>query len=182
VSIPESIRPLQRAARYEQPVFEALERAKLGYYGGGGGTTFNKSREISEVDFDLVLLSLDAIPVVVRVLEERGVPKGTTLRARERYLEVHFGTTEGLAIFVDATLAQSAGGEVKALVDTLVGVAGVECRDSWIGKEEAALVFYGNDAQVMFEAFEPILRDHPLTRFARVVIGYGGERRREVQL
>jgi hypothetical protein len=64
ILIHEPIQPIDRGERYEDPVFEALEGAGLGGPGDGAGSLCSKEGEIEEVDFDVDLKSLDAVPVV----------------------------------------------------------------------------------------------------------------------
>ena len=88
------------------PVEEAdpwFERAGLGGPGDGGGTLCNQEGEIEEVDFDVEITSLDAIPVIARFLEHAGAPRGSELSydRRGEPVVVPFGVVEGVAIYLD---------------------------------------------------------------------------------
>lgn len=52
------------------------------------------------------------------------------------------------------------------------------------GPSETCCYLYGANAERLFEAIEPVLREYPLCQGARVVIRYGGPgaREREVRL
>ena len=84
VRVPESIQPLDRAAKYEDPLQLALERAKLGEVTGGGSQmTAPKpggSRDIEWVGIDVELASLDqGLGFLKQELIRLGAPKGTVL-------------------------------------------------------------------------------------------------------
>jgi hypothetical protein len=191
VLIHEPIQPVARGERYEDPVFEALKRARLGGAGDGAGSLCSKEGEIEEVDFDVVLRSRDAIPVVIEVLEEHGAPKGSILRYRSRGKDVvhRFGLTEGVAIYLDGVTQPSevyASTSAQELLDKLLealGDAG-EFRGSWHGPRETSLYLYGDDAEHIFKTIEPVLRGYPLSRNARVIVRHGSKanRPRQVQL
>lgn len=191
ILIHEPIQPIDRGERYEDPVFEALKNAGVGGEGDGAGSLCSKEGEIEEVDFDVELKSLDAIPVDIKVLEERGVPKGSVLRYQHKGkdVEVQFGVTEGVAIYLDGvTQPQEVYASTTAqelldkLLEALDGAA--EFRGPWQGPRETSLYVYGRDAERIFEKFEPVLRAYPLSRNARVIVRHGStaNRPREVLL
>ena len=79
VKIKESIMPIERGQKYEDPLDEALKKAKLGEV-TGGGSSFSKERKIEWVGVDVDLVNLDkGLPFLKRKLIELGVPKGSTL-------------------------------------------------------------------------------------------------------
>jgi hypothetical protein len=182
ILIHEPIQPMDRGERYEDPVFEALESAGLGGAGDGGGSMMTTEGEITEVDFDVEMKSLDAIPVIIKVLEGRGAPKGSLLRYEHqgKDIEVSFGIAEGLAIYLDGVNqprevyeSTSAQELLDKLLEAFDGAA--EFRGSWQGPRETSLYFYGINAQHLFERIEPVLRDYPLSRNARVIIRHGSQ-------
>jgi hypothetical protein len=180
ITIREPVQPADRGDRYEDPLFEALERAGLGGPGDGGGTLCNQEGEIEEVDFDVEITSLDAIPVIARFLEHAGAPRGSELSydRRGEPVVVPFGVVEGVAIYLDGvTLPQEIYDTTSAqeLADQLTAVLGDdgELRASWQGPRETALYLYGRDAELVFARVEPVLRAYPLGRNARVVVRHG---------
>ena len=48
------------------------------------------------------------------------------------------------------------------------------------GPENTTLFLYGADAEALFHAVEPVLRDYPLCQHARVTIRQDGQERRVV--
>jgi hypothetical protein len=193
VQIYEPVQPLDRGDRYEDPVFEALEEAELGEEGDGGGTLCGANGEIEQVDFDVTITSLEAIPLITRVLEKAGAPKGSELHYTIRGDEhvVTFGACEGLAIYLDGVTLPAhvyKTCDAKALLDRLLEVLGDdpggEFRGSWAGERETALYLYGKDAEAMFGRVESVLRAYPLSANARVVIRHGNpsQHPREVRI
>lgn len=84
VRVPESIQPLDRAAKYEAPLQLALDRANLGEVTGGGSQMGqlkpDGSRGIEWVGIDVELVSLDqGLSFLKQELIRLGVPKGTVL-------------------------------------------------------------------------------------------------------
>lgn len=84
VRIPESIQPLDRAAKYEDPLQLALDRAKLGAVTGGGSQMSTPKPDgslgIEWVGIDVELASLDqGLEFLKQELIRLGVPKGTVL-------------------------------------------------------------------------------------------------------
>jgi hypothetical protein len=83
VRIEESIAPLQRGIKYEDPLNKALGDSRLGFVAGGGsvqGTT----GEIEWASLDLQLVDAeDAVVFVQEQLRQLGAPKGSCLRIRK---------------------------------------------------------------------------------------------------
>lgn len=79
VKIIESIEPLARGDKYEEPLDSALKKAKLGEV-TGGGSLLSKEKKIEWVGVDVELTDLEkGIPFLKRKLVELGVPKGSLL-------------------------------------------------------------------------------------------------------
>jgi hypothetical protein len=80
--IMESILPMARAAKYEDPLSEALEAARLGLV-TGGGTQMGEGDAIAWVGLDLALADLDgAVQFTRQRLRELGAPAGSVLEYR----------------------------------------------------------------------------------------------------
>lgn len=85
VRVPESIQPLDRTAKYEDPLQLALDRANLGEVTGGGSQIGelkpDGSRGIEWVGIDVELVSLDqGLSFLKQDLIRLGVPAGTVLQ------------------------------------------------------------------------------------------------------
>jgi hypothetical protein len=80
--IMEGILPMARTAKYEEPLSQALETAKLGVI-TGGGTQMGKGDTIAWVGIDLALADLDgAVQFTRQRLRELGAPGGSVLEYR----------------------------------------------------------------------------------------------------
>lgn len=93
VKINESIMPIDRGHKYEDPLNKALKEAKLGEV-TGGGTMLSKIRKIEWVGIDVELNDVDkGVPFLRHKLIELGVPPDTTLeyRSHGRQIEVAVG-------------------------------------------------------------------------------------------
>lgn len=182
--------PLDRGDRYEDPLFEALENAGLGGAGDGGGTLTGATGEIEQIDFDVAVHSLDAIPFVTKHLEEAGAPKGSVLRYDDngKSKVVEFGLLQGIAIYLDgvtqpAEISASTSAQER-VARLMAALPGAELRGSWQGPEETALYIYGENADKMWPTVEKVLRNYPLSKNARVVLRHGNpsNKPREVKL
>lgn len=96
---------------------------------------------------------------------------------------------QAILVVIDSTKIPDAVAEeydlvtVDDLLTEALGDLGVFDGDE-IGPEDVTLFLYGRDADAMFHAIEPVLRDYPLTREAVVTLRYGepGDRERVVRL
>jgi hypothetical protein len=189
VTLNEPVQPLDRGERYEDPVFAALERAGLGGSGDGAGTLCTADGEVDEADFDVEITSPAAIAVITRLLETNGAAKGSKLQYQRdgKTVVVPFGLTEGVAIYLDGVTqppevyASTNLDELLAKIGEVLG-EDIDFRGSWQGPRETALYLYGLDAERLFARIEPVLREYPLSRNARVVVGHKSDARREVHL
>jgi hypothetical protein len=79
VKIMEDILPMARGAKYEDPLDQALEAARLGVV-TGGGTQMGEGNTIAWVGIDLALADLDgAVQFARQRLRELGAPAGSVL-------------------------------------------------------------------------------------------------------
>ena len=84
VRVPESLQPLDRASKYEDPLQLALDKANLGEVTGGGSQMTapkaDGTRDIEWVGIDVELASLErGLGFLKQELIRLGVPKGTGL-------------------------------------------------------------------------------------------------------
>lgn len=179
--IPEHIEPLDRGARYEDPVQDALAIRSLGMV-TGGGSQLTPAAEIGCVDVEMALADLDeALDVAKRVLEEAGAPVGSQLLYQEDGSDVEraFGMQEGLAVYLDGTSLPDevyANTDLEALMERLaaaVDSVGGELRGVWSGPSETALYHYGPSADAMAVALQPVFDEFPICQNARLIIRQG---------
>ncbi len=181
--IPEHIEPMDRGARYEDPVQDALSIRDLGMV-TGGGSQLTAAAEIGFVDVELALADLDgAIEVVQRILEEAGAPVGSQLLFEQDGGEVErpFGMQEGVAVYLDGTslpeeiYAETDIDALMARFGEAADSAGGELRSAWNGPTETALYHYGPSADAMLVALQPVFNEFPICQNARLVIRQGAD-------
>lgn len=76
----DQVMPVERGSKYEDPLQDALAKAKLGEV-TGGGTALTKEKQIDYVGVDLELANLDtALELARKTLAACGAPKGSVLQ------------------------------------------------------------------------------------------------------
>lgn len=168
--------PTARGRIYEDPLEAELAKAGLGSV-TGGGTMQAKDGEILFCGIDLELKQLDkAIPLVCRVLEEQGAPKGSCLQMTNegKAQEIPFGSTVGLALYfngVDLPEEVYQNCDIDHVwneIDRLLGNRGM-VQGCWQGPKETALYLYGYSVDDMKDRIDPLMKNYPLCEKARVV-------------
>ena len=169
------LRPLDRAAQYEDPLQEVLDARAPGSKITGGGTLLGADREprSSDIDLDLDGDPQEGLRLVVDALEFLGAPKGSTVTLDEEPA-VSFGGTEGLAVYLngfDLPAEVYAGNDVNELIRQLLDRLGEEggMQSYWEGPTETALYLYGSSASRMRELIGDVLATHPLAQRCRLV-------------
>jgi hypothetical protein len=75
----DNVMPDERGSKYEEPLWDLLERDQIGQI-VGGGTMLNEDKSIAFVNIDLQLINLDTALQAVRLkLRELGAPPGSVL-------------------------------------------------------------------------------------------------------
>jgi hypothetical protein len=85
VTLNTRLRPLDRAARYEDPLQKALDASMPGSEVSGGGTLLSAEREplVSDMELSVEGDALEALGLVTVALEAAGAPKGSRVRVDE---------------------------------------------------------------------------------------------------
>ena len=169
----EHVEPLDRGTRYEDPLDAVLRQANLGEV-TGGGSQLGELGEIEFADIEIRVENLDdALPVIVKSLEESGAPAGSQLLGRSGVIR-EFGRLQSVAVYLDGV---SLPDEVYAtldfddLVTKLSAAAGERSYHGyWQGPQETGLFFFGTDAEEVFTNLEALLRQLPIGQNARVVV------------
>ena len=169
----EHVEPLDRGTRYEDPLDAVLRPANLGEV-TGGGSQLGQLGEIEFADVEIRVANLDnALPVIVKSLEESGAPAGSQLLGRSGVIR-EFGRLQSVAVYLDGI---SLPDEVYAtldfddLVTKLSAAAGERSYHGyWQGPQETGLFFFGTDAEEVFTNLEALLRQLPIGQNARVVV------------
>ncbi len=168
--------PLDRGARYEDPLNELLAQKGLGKT-DGGGTMQLPSGEILYIDVEIILNNLtEGIPFVIEQLEALGAPKGSILKIHdsEPSREIPFGKIEGVAVYLDGVNLPD---EVYASCDVNVVIEEFnkrldghgEMQSYWQGPRETALYLYGDNSEEMKGLISDFLNTYLLCKGARVV-------------
>jgi hypothetical protein len=176
----ESIRPVARGARYEDPLEVVLKAKNLGEL-DGGGSQLGEGSEIVFVEIELCLSNLDdALEEAKTSLEASGAPEGSEFLFQHAGKDhvIPFGLFQGMAIILDGVTlpdevyAQSNG---DALMDKLNGALGSlgEVRNHWDGPRDTVLYAYGRNADEMFHLVQPVLIADPQCQNARVLLRFG---------
>jgi hypothetical protein len=172
VTLNDRLMPLQRGARYEDPLDELLRDAKLGQV-AGGGTLQQRTGEIATVDIEVSLRegSPETVALVVEALERLGAPRGSSYTLDG--VRADFGSTEGLGLYVNGTdlppevYAASDINGVIARLEVLVADAG-ELHGTWEGESETGVYFYGPSYAAMLDRIRAYVGETPLLERARV--------------
>ena len=173
----EHIEPIDRGARYEDPLQAVLDQKKAGQV-TGGGSQLNEEGAIDYADVEIELANLDgALEIVSQALEKAGAPLGSQLIDEGGSVLREFGTHQCLAIYLDGVSLPDevyADLDFDAVVSEIGAAAGPESYHGFTqGNEETGLYFFGPNADDMFGRVEPVLRKLPIGQNARVVIRHG---------
>ena len=174
----EHIEPIDRGARYEDPLDAVLRARGLGSV-SGGGSQLNELGGISFAEIEIDLANLDdGLQVVVDALEQAGAPEGSEI-LRGREVLRRFGDRQAVAIYLDGVslpdevYANLDFGQTVAALETAAGAGSF--RGFWQGPEETGLFFFGGNAEEMFQRMELVLRQLQIGQNARVVVRAGKE-------
>jgi hypothetical protein len=169
------LQPMHRGEFFEDPLDDELKKYQLGEV-SGGGTLQTPSGEIESCDIEVELSgdSAAAERLVIGTLEKLGIPKGSKLRVEADGREVPFGTSEGLAVYLNGTdLAAEVYKEcdsnfVYSEFDRLLEGEG-RILSYWQGPTETAFYAYGSSFATMRRLSAEFLASYPLCQHCRVV-------------
>jgi len=167
--------PMDRGELYEDPLHALLQNKNWGEV-SGGGSQLASSGEIAycEVEIALTAVSPTVLDEITAELERCGAPKGSSLRGEGIGADRLFGTTEGLAVYLngtdlpDETYRDSDVNFVFDEFNRLLQGQG-KIHSYWQGPTETALYMYGTSFEAMRSALTPFLGSYPLCERARVV-------------
>ena len=89
------------------------------------------------------------------------------------------GSRQGLAIYLDGVNLPDEvyqDFDIDAFADQILAATSPidgSINGSWMGPEETAIYVYGPDAEELLKRLEPLLRDSPICRNARIVVRHG---------
>ncbi len=169
------VQPIDRGDYYEDPLTETLKAADLGEVTGGGTQMSGEPCGIEFCDLEICVHNAreETLAVIIKRLNELGAPKGSRLIIESTGIQIPFGVTEGIAIYLDGTgLADEVyrDCDVNHVIDEfdrLLSGRGA-FRGYWEGERETALFCYGASYQEMKSALAPFLAGYPLCAGARI--------------
>lgn len=172
----ESIQPIDRGDRYEDPLDAALNARQVGTVTGGGSQLSEDGTiEFAEIEIELTNFD-DGLGVVVEALEQAGAPELSEIWQGDAVIR-QFGTNQCVAVYLDGvSLPDEVYAELDfdAVVEALTNAAGPQSYHGVAqGAEETGLFFFGPDAEEVFGRIEPVLRGLPIGQNARVVVREG---------
>ncbi len=171
------VQPIARYEIFEDPLSERLGAENAGEVTGGGTQMADEPHGIEYCDLEIVLADDTTNDHLVALLEEIGVPKGSSLIDPESGdVLCTFGTLEGLALFLNGTdlpdevYAESDVNDLIEEIDTALGGVGEagELLGHWDGSRETGLYFYGPDFEAMRSTVEGIRARWPLAEKSRI--------------
>ncbi len=174
VRINARLHAVQRGDRYEDPLAFWLEQRFPGSRVTAAGTLLSADGEpvSCAVRAEVVGDPAEVRDAVVAYLEELGTPRGSTLLVDD--LEPReFGTTEGLALYLDGTGLPAevyAGHDINEFLDDLheaLGGTGA-LQSFWETTHTTAVYLYGRSAEEMRSSVQELLGTHPLARNSRL--------------
>ena len=182
--IREFIEPIARGERYSWPLGQILKENKLGDDMGGGSMDLpNGEMEFAWIDLELAN-DEKAFQLTCETLTKLGAPKGSTLEFKFEGVtrSFPFGSTEGLAIYLDDSELSSASAlsSFEKAHDEITKALSVEnageIRESWDGPTEFGLYLYGGSAKKIYTVIKPIFEKYPLCRNFTDCISVGKSR------
>lgn len=168
------LQPMHRGEFFEDPLDAVLKKHGVGEV-SGGGTMQAKSGEIEYCDIEIQVpaSSSDVASLVASTLESLGAPKGSKLTIEASGEEVTFGTTEGLAVYLNGTdlpaetYRDCDSNHVYAEFGRLLDGEG-RVLSSWQGPRETALYMYGRSFDEMKRRLSEFIAAYPLCAQCRV--------------
>ena len=167
--------PLDRGELYEDPLDAVLRQHGWGQV-SGGGSQLAPTGEIAHCDIEIALTTVapTIVDSIIAALEKLGAPKGSILQGAEQGSDRPFGTTEGLAVYLNGTDLPAStyrdcdANVVYAEFNRLLQGQG-KIHSHWQGPRETALYMYGTSFEQMRAALSDFLTSYPLCERARIV-------------
>jgi len=170
------LQPMHRGELFEDPLDDHLTAAKLPASVTGGGTQLSAEGEAQFCDIDVLVEGDDpeaVVPAIRTYLESLGVPRGSSILDEDGSVLVTFGSTEGLALYLNGTDLPAevyAASDVNELVDAVEEALGDSGRmlSYWEGPRDTALYLYGRDAALMRSRLAPVLESRADAQLSRL--------------
>jgi len=172
--INDRIGPIDRFIAYTEPLENFLKEKNWGTV-LNEGTYLSDNGEISGCDIHIELThstnSKQIISQITILLEELGMPKGSTLILRKTNERLAVGKMEGLGLYLNKGFSSSPGLEIEKFAQDLhnnIGHTNLADR-SWSSDKEDAVYFYNISFKDMEVKVRKYLAEYNLSGFERIV-------------
>lgn len=172
--INDRIGPIDRYMTYTEPLENFLKEKSWGII-LNEGTFLSDNKEISGCDIHVELThsanSKQIISQITILLEELGMPKGSTLTVHKTNERLAVGKMEGLALYLDKSFSSVPGFDIRKFAQDLhnnIGHTNLADR-SWSSDKEDAVYFYNISFRDMEVKIRQYLAEYNLNGFERIV-------------
>jgi len=172
--INDRIGPIDRFIAYIEPLENFLKEKNWGTV-LNEGTFLSDNKEISGCDIHIELThianSKEIISQITSLLEELGMPKGSTLTIRKTNERLAVGKMEGLGLYLNKGYSLIPGLDVEKFAQDLhnnIGHTNLADR-SWSSDKEDAVYFYNISFKDMEVKVKKYLAEYNLSGFERIV-------------
>jgi hypothetical protein len=175
VQLNDKVIPVDKCTVYINPLAALLSEKNYGEI-SGGGTVKELPGEIVFCDIQIRLfdqINDIIIEDIIYCLENCGAPKGSKLIIEKINQEISFGTTEGIAIYIDSEKLQKESFKeydvdfVQSEIIRLTQTAQKTDR-YWEGESTTGLYFYGQSYEKMKGEITHFMNTYPLCQGARI--------------
>jgi hypothetical protein len=173
-TINDRIGPIDRSRAYTEPIEHVLKEKKWGTV-LNEGTFLSDNGEISGCDIHIKLKSVannkQIISQITNLLEELGMPKGSTLAIPKTNEQFAVGKMEGLGLYLKKAFSSVPGLDVEKFAADLhnnIGYTNLADR-SWSDDNEDAAYFYNISFEDMELKVRQYLAEYNLNGFERIV-------------
>lgn len=168
------LQPMHRGEFFEDPLDVALKAAGTCEI-SGGGTLQAVSGEIEYCDIEIQCSesNRETVNLVMSTLESLGAPKGSKLTVESTGEEIAFGSTEGLAVYLNGTdlpaetYRDCDSNYVYSEFDRLLQGEG-RVLSYWQGPRETAFYMYGKSFETMKHLLSGFVASYPLCAQCRI--------------
>lgn len=173
-NINDRIGPIDRYITYTEPLEAFLKEKNWGTV-LNEGTFLSDNKEIAGCDIHVALTrtanSREIFSQITSLLEELGMPKGSTLTIHKTNEQVAVGKMEGLGLYLNKKFSSVPGLEIQKFAQDLhdnIGHTNLADR-SWSSDEEDGVYFYNTSFRDMEFKVKHYLTEYNLNGFERIV-------------
>ena len=173
LSLNARVMPVDRGTLFEDVIYYALKKLRIGTVDGGGTLMDDATGEIKSCDIEIYLNEKSDVNYqkLQSILATLNVPKGSFLISEDERQEI--GDLEGLAIYINGTDLDSEiykSCDINYVIAELIKLLGSKHKyySHWEGSNETALYFYGKSFDTMKILIIPFVEEYPLCQKSRI--------------